>query len=542
MIRNHSRHGSRFPVTSTSAPGAPTIGTATATGSTTATVSFTQPANDGGSTITSYTATSSPGGITGVLNQAGSGTITVTGLTTGTTYTFTVTATNSIGTSSPSAASNSITTDFVITKSLRFRSSASAYLNRTFGTPTAQTKYTISVWVKRGTSTFYTIFSAGSATANDYDSLQFNSNTGIAIFAKNGLTYEVDPSQFFRDFAAWYHIIVAVDTTQATASDRVKWYINGTQVTSFSTATYPTQNSTSAFNRSGAVHAIGALYAGSYNQYLDGELAEFNFIDGQQLAPTALGAFSIYNQWLPIKYAGTYGTNGFYLPFSNTTSTSTLVADSSGNGNNWTPNNISLTTGSTYDSLTDVPTLTSKDVANYAVLNPLNVGGSPTLSNGNLTIPWGTSFTGNVLGTIPINSGKWYWEIGFSASLSGCAAGIASSGFSNSTLSPQSAAPPYAHTLTAAGVFWENDNPTNYFTAFTASDILGIKLDYTNDTVYFYKNNTLVTTSSIETSQLWYPIFYKTTTVSASQNINFGQQPFVYTLPTGFLALNTFNI
>jgi hypothetical protein len=219
-----------------------------------------------------------------------------------------------------------------------------------------------------------------------------------------------------------------------------------------------------------------------------------------------------------------------------------IFNDQSGNGNNWTPNNISLTAGSTYDSLTDVPTLTSATVANYAVLNPLNVGGSPTLSNGNLTIPWGTSLTGNVLSTIPINSGKWYWEIGFSASLSGCAAGIASSGFSNSTLSPQSAAPPYAHTLTTAGVLWDNDSPTNYFTAFTASDILGIKLDYTNGTVYFYKNNTLVTTSSIETSQLWYPIFYKTTTVSASQNINFGQQPFVYTPPTGFLALNTYNL
>jgi hypothetical protein len=434
---------------------------------------------------------------------------------------------------------------YFINKSLRFRSSASAYLNRTAGTPTAQTKYTISVWVKRGTSTsaYYSVFSAGSASANDYDSVQFNTANTLAFFTGPGAgSADLVTTQLFRDYAAWYHIIVAVDTTQATASNRVKFYVNGTQVTSFTSSTYPSLNGASAINRSGAVQAIGALYAGSYNQYLDGELAEFNFIDGQQLAPTALGAFSIYNQWLPIKYAGTYGTNGFYLPFSNTTSTSTLVADSSGNGNNWTPNNISLTTGSTYDSLTDVPTLTSKDVANYAVLNPLNVGGSPTLSNGNLTIPWGTSFTGNVLGTIPINSGKWYWEIGFSASLSGCAAGIASSGFSNSTLSPQSAAPPYAHTLTAAGVFWENDNPTNYFTAFTASDILGIKLDYTNDTVYFYKNNTLVTTSSIETSQLWYPIFYKTTTVSASQNINFGQQPFVYTLPTGFLALNTFNI
>lgn len=93
----------------TSVPGAPTIGTATATASGTATVVYTAPANNGGSVITSYTATSSPSGITGTLSQAGSGTITVTGLSDGTSYTFTVTATNAIGTSLPSAASNSVT-------------------------------------------------------------------------------------------------------------------------------------------------------------------------------------------------------------------------------------------------------------------------------------------------------------------------------------------------------------------------------------------------------------------------------------------------
>ena len=96
--------------TVTSVPDAPTIGTATSTGSTTATVAFTQPAENGGSAITSYTATSSPSGITGTLNQAGSGTITVSGLSGGTSYTFTVTATNAVGTSAASAASNSITT------------------------------------------------------------------------------------------------------------------------------------------------------------------------------------------------------------------------------------------------------------------------------------------------------------------------------------------------------------------------------------------------------------------------------------------------
>ena len=546
MIRNHSRHGSRFPVTSTSAPGAPTIGTATATGTTTATVSFTQPASDGGSTITSYTATSSPGGITGVLNQAGSGTITVTGLTASTSYTFTVTATNAIGTSAPSAASNSITTYAAITKSLRFRSSASAYLNRTPATATNRTTWTWSAWVKRGTlgATHIGLFSA--VSGGETLDICYEGNIGVAAdslrfvyFTGAVLNGNLVTTPLYRDPSGWYHIVAVWDTTDATSTNRMRIFVNGNEVTSFSTSSYPTQNTTALVNNTVA-HAVGRY--SNTTSYFDGEITEINFVDGQALAPTSFGATGANSQWLPKAYTGTYGTNGFYLPFTNTTSTSTLVADSSGNANNWTPNNISLTAGSTYDSLTDVPTLTSATVANYAVLNPLNVGGSPTLSNGNLTIPWGTSFTGNVLGTIPINSGKWYWEIGFSASLSGCAAGIASSGFSNSTSSPSSAAPPYAHTLTTAGILWDNDSSTNYFTAFTASDILGIKLDYTAGTVFFYKNNTLVTTSNFEASQLWYPIFYKITAVSASQNVNFGQQPFTYTAPTGFLPLNTFNL
>jgi hypothetical protein len=138
-------------------------------------------------------------------------------------------------------------------------------------------------------------------------------------------------------------------------------------------------------------------------------MAEINFVDGQALAPTAFGAFSTYNQWLPIKYAGTYGTNGFYLPFTNTTSTSTLVADSSGNANNWTPNNISLTAGSTYDSLTDVPTLTSETVANYAVMNPLS-NGAAVPTNGNLT-QGASSPNTRCNSTIFVSSAKWYFEV-----------------------------------------------------------------------------------------------------------------------------------
>ena len=436
---------------------------------------------------------------------------------------------------------------YFLNKSLRFRSSASAYLNRTFGTPTAGTKYTISAWVKRGTFATYSIFSAGSGSAGDYSSFQFNTDTSLAFWVNNGgANGEIITTQLFRDPAAWYHVMVAVDTTQATASNRMKMYVNGTQVTSFSTANYPTLNGTSPFNRNATIHALGALYAGSYNQYFDGEQAEINFVDGQALAPTAFGAYSIYNQWLPIRYAGTYGTNGFYLPFTNTASTSTLVADSSGNGNNWTPNNISLTAGSTYDSLTDVPTLTSTTVANYAVLNPLSIrSGAPKSSDGNLTIAWGGTYPANALATIGVSTGKWYWEVGFAGGTfaNNPTVGVAVSAWSNLNTDPTGAATPFNHIVGGTGSFYNNGTATANAVTFGPGDTVGVALNCDTNVVSFYKNNTLIgTAQSIDSGQTWFPFHANSSFTALTQYANYGQQPFTYTAPSGFLPLNTFNI
>jgi hypothetical protein len=420
-------------------------------------------------------------------------------------------------------------------------------LNRTFGTPTAGTKYTISAWVKRGTFATYSIFSAGSGSAGDYSSFQFNTDTSLAFWVNNGgANGEIITTQLFRDPAAWYHVMVAVDTTQATASNRMKMYVNGTQVTSFSTANYPTLNGTSPFNRNATIHALGALYAGSYNQYFDGEQAEINFVDGQALAPTAFGAYSIYNQWLPIRYAGTYGTNGFYLPFTNTASTSTLVADSSGNGNNWTPNNISLTAGSTYDSLTDVPTLTSTTVANYAVLNPLSIrSGAPKSSDGNLTIAWGGTYPANALATIGVSTGKWYWEVGFAGGTfaNNPTVGVAVSAWSNLNTDPTGAATPFNHIVGGTGSFYNNGTATANAVTFGPGDTVGVALNCDTNVVSFYKNNTLIgTAQSIDSGQTWFPFHANSSFTALTQYANYGQQPFTYTAPSGFLPLNTFNI
>ena len=162
----------------------------------------------------------------------------------------------------------------------------------------------------------------------------------------------------YRDPSAWYHVVCVLDTTQATANNRVRIYVNGVEVTAFGTLNNPTQNSTLAFN--GAVnHAIGADIPNSgARNFLDGYLTEINFIDGQALTPSSFGSTdTTTGVWQPIKYVGTYGTNGFYLPFSDNSSTTNIALDYSGNGNNWTPNNISVTAGATYDSMLDVPTL-----------------------------------------------------------------------------------------------------------------------------------------------------------------------------------------
>ena len=431
-------------------------------------------------------------------------------------------------------------TSILPAKSLRFRSSASAYLNKTFGVPSTQTTYTISAWIKRGTLSAYTIFAAGSVGTNDYSSFQFNTNTSLAFWLSNGTVGEIVTTHLFRDPAAWYHVMVAVDTTQTVASNRMKMYINGTQITSFSTATYPTQNSTASFNRSSTVHAIGALYSGTYNQLFDGEMAEVNFVDGLALEPTMFGAYSTYGQWLPISYAGYSGANGFYLPFTNTISTTTLVADSSGNANNWTPNNISLTTGSTYDSLNDVPTLTSATAANYAVLNPLDKSPSLTISNGNLTqYTTATTYQYGVRSSIRVSSGKWYWETFIVNRTSGIIVGI------NGTSLPMgendnafAATPSYGYNSVNGNKF-VNGVSSAYGASYTSSAVIGIALDMDAGTLTFYKDNVSQGTAATGISGSFAAC---NATWNSELNANFGQQPFTYTPPSGFVALNTYNI
>ena len=661
-----------------------------------------------------------------------------------TVYNFTVDVKDAQNQNLAQAITFSLSVDYFIAKSLRFRSSASAYLNRTPATATNQKTWTISVWYKAGG------IEASAVNANILNAGGDGSSVLIAGAGAFGATYNsrllyretvtlLYWPMVFRDPAAWYHIVFVMDTTQATAANRTKLYVNGVDQGAF-TGTAVTQNSNTNVN-SVSAHYINTFNGAYYHSDL--EYAEYNFVDGQALTPTSFGLFSTYNQWLPKAYTGTYGTNGFYLPFNSvstssyagyfiggsnsltTTATQIIPAtgdftieamvhlsnlgtypvicaqgtlggagrtvfyvssaggvtfasdvqgvssasglvkvynwyyiavtrsganlalyingvsvatnsvtmgsiqnttlaigtdwggdyfnggyvsnfristvvrtiaiptapfvndastkfltlqsstavdnssnayaitnngsavfsvqypfstavfnDASGNSNHWIPpsyagssNNIGLIAGSTYDSLTDVPTLTSTTVANYCVINPLSSTlNSGTISNGNLKNV--SAFDGSgciAYGTIGVTSGKFYFEV----------ESVSNSGRGQSTLG--------IYTNNSGLVKYSGDGGdtgyTTYGTYGVAFDVDAGKLWYRNSSGSWVSGDPAAGTSPTSTftaNLITFP-YCGTNRTSGFTNSgigtwNFGQQPFKYTPPSGFLPLNTFNI
>ena len=440
-----------------------------------------------------------------------------------------------------------------VSNSLRFRGvDGTHYLSRTLTQTGSQTKMTLSVWFKKsgyagamivpfiqGTNADYTVgdFNLG---FRDGDVLFGNYYTGVNNFI-------FDSNAKLRDPAAWYHVVYAFDTTQATDTNRMKVYLNGTQVT-FSAATYPSQNYNIPFLVAGYQLRIGISSAAPSARYFDGYMAEYNFIDGQALTPNSFGTFNSYGVWQPITYGGSYGTNGFYLPFTNKTSTTTLGYDFSPNGNHWTTSGISLTAGATYDSMTDVPTLTSNTASNYCVLNPLNIGSASSLSNGSLTFS-STSvvnsiFQSQITGTFGVSSGKWYWEfIQASAATSGPVLGIALTTRLMSS-SPFGAGAGGVYVYSGADGHKNNGAADSaYGASFTNNDVIGIALDMDAGTLVFYKNNTSQGTAFTGISGTYMPYFINNGSgETTTGHFNFGQRPFTYTAPAGYVALNTYNL
>jgi hypothetical protein len=453
-----------------------------------------------------------------------------------------------------------------LTNSLRFRSSASASLTRTPATSGLnQTKTTLSVWVKRGVLGGTQQIYGARTGANATYTLFYFQDDGLRFLDSQGASLITTP--VFRDPSAWYHLVLSIDTTQATASNRVKIYVNGVQITAFSTATYPTQNAVLAINYFNIAQNIGQQAS---SQYFDGYMAEFHDIDGQALTPSSFGATSATTGvWQPIRYAGTYGTNGFYLPFTDNSALTTssnvgLGKDFSGNGNYWTTNNISITAGATYDSMTDVPTLTSATEANYATLNPIAKSSFANISSGNLNISWSDNASAQLAANAATmalpSSGKWYFELSNASADGNNAIGV---GICDVTqIANNNNATPSTYYLYRSDAnnnfigYQSNTGNTGGYTSFLGGTaVVGIAVDLDNGKFWAAVNNTWQgggnpatgtspAYSGISNSVTWIPFVggWEWTGTATSAVINFGQRPFSYTPPTGFNRLNTFNL
>ena len=297
---------------------------------------------------------------------------------------------------------------YEISNSLRFNDGDSASLARTPSSEGNRDTFTISFWFKRGVQgTRQFLINSWGGSTNDYAQIEITSSDGINVQNTVSNTSQLDlrTNRKFRDSSAWYHIVLAVDSTQSTASNRAKLYVNGVQETSFSTETYMSQNNDTYFNDDIA-HYIGKR--GDNSNYFDGYLTEFHMVDGSQLAQTSFGEFDDNGVWIPIKYTGTYGTNGFFLQFKQTgtsANASGIGADTSGNTHHWTPDNLAAL-DVTEDTCTN----------NFATLNSILADGqfnSDQLSEGNTFYNegQGNNGAGQPTATFAFNSGKWYWEV-----------------------------------------------------------------------------------------------------------------------------------
>ena len=459
-----------------------------------------------------------------------------------------------------------VTPAYEVANSVRFNGGSSDDLVRTPSSSGNNNKSTLSVWLKRSKvdeEDFIIYGFGGSAnrckiTFLDNNKLQINT----IVSSSNNLVYETN--RLFRDISAWYHIVIAFDSTLGTAGDRVRLYINGTEETSFATETHMGQNTSNFLSTSGTPVYIGSQASGNY---FDGYMAEFVFIDGQQLDPTSFGEFDSDspNIWKPIDVSGlTFGTNGFYLDFENASS---LGADVSGNSNNFTVNNLTSVDQS-------IDTCTN----NFATLNFLSGSLSgTTLSEGNLAVAndgngwrWRPS-------TIAPSSGKWYAEFKPTSSapiytyigvtpqyvwdtIDGEGIGVGS-GLDRTDGG-------YSVGYEKSGAVYKNaQSQSGSWSSYTTDDIIGVALDLDNHKVYFSKNGTFQnsgdpTSGSTGTGAVSLNTSVGDWSISPSfagsaVSCNYGSAPytissgntdangygnFEYSVPSGYYALNTKNL
>ena len=449
----------------------------------------------------------------------------------------------------------------VATQSLRFDQDSSTYLTRTPSSAGDKKTWTWSGWIKRASlisgspySGFGIIFAGGNeqnmwAIPANCTMIAYWINTEQLVVLGSGNTVLRQTSARQRDLSAWYHFVVAMDTTQGTANDRTKVYINGVQQTSFDTTNNVSQNTDLNINET-SNHLIGGQQTSNIASYMNMYLAETNFVDGTALDASYFGETK-NGVWIPKRYTGSYGTNGFRLQFAQvgvgTASTSTIGADTSGNTHHFTSSGIVASDCAMPDSPEN----------NFATWNVLSKGAGTSTAEGNLKAIYSSNNQAGISSTFSVDTGKYYFEVG--CQTASVLIGVAPSTYKN---------PDNINSTTGSIHYASGGNKslagteTSYGASYGNGDVIGVALNLDDGEVTFYKNNSSQGALSL-TSGLSYGISSASGSSSSTFTVilNSGQDSsfagtetaqgntdgnsigdFYYAPPSGFLALCTANL
>ena len=433
-------------------------------------------------------------------------------------------------------------TTYEIDQSCRFNDDDSAYLYKT-PDATNQKTWTFSTWFKIGNlginKTFLAAGTDGGGTGAGYTVLRISDSDEIYFeyYASSAAVWKYVSNQVLRDPGAWYHLVVAVDTTQGTASNRIKIYLNGSEVTSFSTETDPSADTTGNVGKN-ILHRVGSSSWG-VSSLFDGYMAETVYIDGTQLTPSSFGETnSTTGQWVPKSVSGlTFGTEGFLFAYQDS---SALGDDTSGNGNDFTSSGLAAA-----DQMTDSPT------DNFCTWSPIDKD-TATFANGNLQVSSGGSGStaGCARATFGMAAGKWYWE-GKLTARDATGTGVFGVIDPAVKMDDDILDEVGAGYGTYSGRLFETDSGSSFGTTPSADDFMQVAFDADSGKIWFGLNNTWQASgdpaagsnpaATLSTSISWLPCAVDNTR-SQTWLCDFGQSGFNYTPPSGFEALSTANL
>ena len=447
---------------------------------------------------------------------------------------------------------------FEVANSWRFNDGDSPQLHRSQpGTPTSTKIFTWSGWFKLGSSTSQITLASSFTSGSIYDQIKImslathNQVLRIEAGSNEGNAIDLKANLALRDPSAWYHLVLAVDTSQGVAANRDKVYINGTQITSWQTETHSTQNDTWHMNASGKTIKVGVYDNGTPQDFFDGYLAEVVQVDGQQLTPTSFGEYDEDSPtiWKPINVSTlTFGNNGYYMDFEDS---SALGNDVAGKGD-FTVANLAAA-----DQATDTPT------NNFCTINPLNKT-DLTFSQGNCKLVCSTTSSAHRMykATFGLTTGKWFWELKpvHVGSSFGNVGIIDDVGYDEDDYLGNET---YGYSYRPDGKKYNAGSGTTYGDTWTDDDVIGVALNMDDNELKFYKNGTVQnsgTAISISTTPTTYvpagSMIKDSTnpdyeynfggcsafTVSSGNSDANGYGNFEYAVPSGFYALNTKNL